>query len=122
MNLQQIIDEQNALHQPSKENCNTTIYVRTNYFTAESVFSELEKYDNLKPYAAVLALMSLANYEDTSVEEQHDAWLDMGCFKEISRNIIEDIDDLDKFEQAKLMQMFCGYILELVSNEQTTTA
>lgn len=119
MNLEQIIDKQNTKYQPSKDTC---IYIKTNYFTAESIFSKQEKYLDLKPYAALLALISLADYEDTPVKEQYKAWLDFGCFKEISPNIIEDIDDLDKFEQAKLMQMICGYILEVVGNEQSTKA
>lgn len=122
MNLQQIINEQNAKHQSIEEIYCNPIYIKTNYSTAESVFVTHEKHHNFKAFSAILALMSLADYEGGLVEEQYKAWFDVGCFKEISPTFIEDIDNLDKFEQAKLMQMICQYIFDAVSNEQTTKA
>ncbi len=122
MDLQQIIDEQNSLYQPIE----LPYIVLSNFFTAESVFTKHEKHHSVKEMSAVLALLSLADYEDGMVQDQYQAWFSVGCFQTLSPTFIEDIDDLDKIEQAKLMQMICGYILEQVGeqvgNEQQTTA
>lgn len=124
---EEVMMNQQIIDQPSEDNFCNPIYVRLPYisespespFTAESVFAKHEKWHSLKEFSAVLALMSLADYEDGLVYDQYKLWFDAGCFKTISPTFIEDIDDLDKFEQAKLMQMICSYILEVVGNEST---
>lgn len=97
MNLQQIIDEQNSKHQPA----DTFNNFQDTLNTADKVFIKCEKSLDTKGFYGVLALMSLADYEDSTLQHQYEAGGMVDCFGDIPNIIVWDIDDLNKFEQAK---------------------